>query len=526
MLLTCGNVEVLKIMGCGISDSSVEAPTRKRASSMWDCEGNEIKACTGTRMPKILDLAVTPDEEIRILNVTTNAERVISEKHSITSLSVSGDSKFLIVYLSSQEIHMWDVDGKWVKPLKYTGHKQEKYVSRSCFGGLNSTFIASGQREFTGVSKIPPPQPAWFHLSDSVLQKVYIWNRRSPNPIEVLSGHKMTVNCVSWNHKKPQMFASASDMMIKPSVYGDQALLRRRCERKGNGNASPMMRYLAPKLHSFQRISGVSSEILRRPGEALRALSTRGGDWILRRPGEALTALSTRGGDWILRRPGEALRALSTRGGDWGIPGAFDWRVDRGIVTRVKDQGSLDACYAYAATTAVEYIHQIRKKEFVQVSVKEILDVGVGSGDDGEGGKSFQVLDWIADNGISREPMDDGQVGDIVTIDNVECFGLKSDLQLQKAILECGPVVVEFSTTDYFCENEGDIYFTTEKSLPGHDLVFTGWGTSADGIHYWNAQNSWGLEFGDAGFVRIMRMGRLWWGPERSLVRACVPVIH
>lgn len=222
MLLTCGNGEVLKLWDVetgtckhtfgnpGFTVSSCAwFPDSKRlvcGSSeaekgiyMWDCEGNEIKAWKGTRMPKILDLAVTPDgqnlisvfsdKEIRILNVTTNAERVISEEHPITSLSISGDSKYLIVNLNSQEIHMWDVAGIWVKPWKYEGHKQHKYVIRSCFGGLNSTFIASGSED----------------------SQVYIWNRRSSNPVEVLSGHSMTVNCVSWNPKRPQMLASASD---------------------------------------------------------------------------------------------------------------------------------------------------------------------------------------------------------------------------------------------------------------------------------------------------------------------------
>ncbi|GFP85390.1 WD repeat-containing protein 26 [Phtheirospermum japonicum] len=166
MLLTCGNVEVLKLwdvetgtckhtfgndgfvvsscawfpdskrLVCGSSDP-------KKGIYMWDCEGNEIKAWKGTRMPKVLDLAVTPDgenlisifsdKEIRILHVATSAERVISEEHSITSLSVSGDSKFLIVSLNSQEIHLWDVTGDSMKPVTYTGHKQQKYVIRSYF---------------------------------------------------------------------------------------------------------------------------------------------------------------------------------------------------------------------------------------------------------------------------------------------------------------------------------------------------------------------------------------------------------
>ncbi|KAK7284186.1 hypothetical protein RJT34_18927 [Clitoria ternatea] len=221
-LLTCGNTEVLKLWDvetgtckhtfgnqgfvvsscawfpnskqfvCGSSDP-------EKGICLWDCDGNEIKVWRGMRMPKVVDLAVTPDgehlisifldKEIRILHMGTNAERVISEEHPITSLSVSGDSKFFIVNLNSQEIHMWDVAGKWDKPLRFMGHKQHKYVIRSCFGGANNTFIASGSEN----------------------SEVYIWNRRNSRPIEVLSGHSMTVNCVSWNPKIPQMLASASD---------------------------------------------------------------------------------------------------------------------------------------------------------------------------------------------------------------------------------------------------------------------------------------------------------------------------
>ncbi|GMN50408.1 hypothetical protein TIFTF001_019563 [Ficus carica] len=221
-LLTCGNMEALKLwdvetgtlkhtfgdhsfivgscawfpdserLVCGSSDP-------EKGICLWDCDGSEIKAWRGTRMPKVLDLAVTPDgenlicifsdKEIRILNVGTNAERVIVGEHSITSLSLSGDGEFFIVNLNSQEIHMWDVAGKWEKPMVYTGHKQSKYVIRSCFGGLNSRFIASG--------------------SEST--QVYIWNRQNRSPIEVLSGHSMTVNCVSWNPRRPRMLASASD---------------------------------------------------------------------------------------------------------------------------------------------------------------------------------------------------------------------------------------------------------------------------------------------------------------------------
>ncbi|KAJ4957264.1 hypothetical protein NE237_014047 [Protea cynaroides] len=222
MLLTCGNGEVLKLWDVEtgmckhtfgerspIVSSCAWFPDSKRlvcGSSdpdkciyMWDIEGNELEAWRGTRVPKVMDLAVTPDgqhlisvfseKEIRIYNFKTKSELIIVEEHTITSLSVSRDSELLIVNLNSQEIHMWDVAGTWDKPLKYMGHKQGRYVIRSCFGGLNCRFISSGSEN----------------------SQVYIWNRESSEPIEILSGHSSTVNSVSWNPVKHQMLASASD---------------------------------------------------------------------------------------------------------------------------------------------------------------------------------------------------------------------------------------------------------------------------------------------------------------------------
>ncbi|XP_043721855.1 WD repeat-containing protein WDS homolog isoform X1 [Telopea speciosissima] len=222
MLLTCGNGEVLKLWDVEtgtckhtfgerspIVSSCAWFPDSKRVvcgSSdpdkciyMWDLEGNELEAWRGTRVPKVLDLAVTPDgqhlisvfseKEIRIYNFKTKSEQIIAEEHTITSLSVSRDSELLIVNLNSQEIHMWDVARTSDKPLKYMGHKQGRYVIRSCFGGSNCRFIASGSEN----------------------SQVYIWSRKSSKPIEILSGHSSTVNCVSWNPVRPQMLASASD---------------------------------------------------------------------------------------------------------------------------------------------------------------------------------------------------------------------------------------------------------------------------------------------------------------------------
>ena len=110
----------------------------------------------GERLPKISNLAVTPDGRrlisvsenlIRIYDLDGGAEKTISEGHPITSLALSRDGMFMIVNLNNV-IHLWRVDdGTAAPPAKYTGHKQVKYVIRSCFGGAGSAFIASGSED-------------------------------------------------------------------------------------------------------------------------------------------------------------------------------------------------------------------------------------------------------------------------------------------------------------------------------------------------------------------------------------------
>ncbi|KAI5075350.1 hypothetical protein GOP47_0009924 [Adiantum capillus-veneris] len=218
LILTCGNEEVIKLWDVASGEckhiydkgSSFTAcawfPDGKRFISSgcdkciynWDIEGKELDSWKGIRVPRINDLTITADgnhmisiceKDIRIFNLETKGERVINEDQSITSLSVSKDGRYLLVNLVSQEIHLWDMMDSAKLLFKYSGHRQTRYVIRSCFGGFNQAFVVSGSED----------------------SQVYIWHRGNGEILEVLPGHSGTVNCVSWNPVNPYMFASASD---------------------------------------------------------------------------------------------------------------------------------------------------------------------------------------------------------------------------------------------------------------------------------------------------------------------------
>ncbi|KAK9093229.1 hypothetical protein Syun_028140 [Stephania yunnanensis] len=188
--ISCGWFPDGKRIFAGLNDKSI---------CMWDLNGKELECWKGQRTLKISDMAITNDGKqiitmcketaISLLNTEAKVETEILEEQTITSFSLSMDSKFLLVNLLNQEIHLWTIDGDCRLIAKYKGHKRSRFVIRSCFGGFEQTFIASGSED----------------------SQVYIWHRTTGELVGALPGHSGAVNCVSWNPANPHMLASASD---------------------------------------------------------------------------------------------------------------------------------------------------------------------------------------------------------------------------------------------------------------------------------------------------------------------------
>ncbi|TYI49084.1 hypothetical protein E1A91_D12G011900v1 [Gossypium mustelinum] len=189
-LISCGWFPDGRGIFAGITDKSI---------CLWDLDGRDLECWKGQRTLRISDMAITDDGKriisvcresaILLLDREAKFDRLIEEVDMITSFSLSKDNKFLLVNLMNQEIHLWSIEGDPKLISEYKGHKRTRFVIRSCFGGLDQSFIASGSED----------------------SQVYIWHRCSGELLLALPGHSGAVNCVSWNPGNLHMLASASD---------------------------------------------------------------------------------------------------------------------------------------------------------------------------------------------------------------------------------------------------------------------------------------------------------------------------
>ncbi|RWV93279.1 hypothetical protein GW17_00044280 [Ensete ventricosum] len=147
-LISCGWFLHGKQLFSGVTDKTI---------CFWDLDGKELDSWKGQRTSKISDVAVTKDGRqiismcqetvILLLDRETKIQTLIEEEQTITSFLLSEDDNFLLVNLINQEIHLWNVRNDPKLVTTYKGHKRSRFLIRSCFGGLEQAFIASGSED-------------------------------------------------------------------------------------------------------------------------------------------------------------------------------------------------------------------------------------------------------------------------------------------------------------------------------------------------------------------------------------------
>ena len=85
-------------------------------------------------------------------------------------------------------------------------------------------------------------------------------------------------------------------------------------------------------------------------------------------------------------------------------------------------------------------------------------------------------------------------------------YTVRGEENITKEIYENGSVEGSFEVYEDFADYESGVYqHITGENLGGHAIKIIGWGVTDDGIKYWIIANSWGTNWGEKGFFRIVR---------------------
>lgn len=197
------------------------------------------------------------------------------------------------------------------------------------------------------------------------------------------------------------------------------------------------------------------------------------------------------------------------------LPESVDWRK-KGAVVGVKDQGSCGSCWAFSTISAVEGINKIVTGDLISLSEQELVDCDTSYNEGCNGGLMDYAYEFIINNGgIDSEEDYPYKAYDskcdqyrknarVVTIDSYEDVPVNDEKALQTAVAnQPVAVAIEGGGRAFQLYDSGIFTGACGTSLD-HGVTAVGYGTE-DGKDYWIVRNSWGSNWGEAGYIRMER---------------------
>ncbi|XP_010017508.1 PREDICTED: cathepsin S isoform X2 [Nestor notabilis] len=182
------------------------------------------------------------------------------------------------------------------------------------------------------------------------------------------------------------------------------------------------------------------------------------------------------------------------------------------------DMGACGSCWAFSAVGALEAQVKLKTGTLVSLSTQNLVDCSVSYGNRGcSGGFMTTAFQYIIDNnGIDSDESypykaENGTCQYNASTRAATCSKYvelphADEEALKDAVANVGPVSVAIDATQptFFLYKSG-VYDDPQCSQEvNHGVLIIGYGT-LDNKDYWLVKNSWGVRFGDEGYIRMVR---------------------
>lgn len=235
------------------------------------------------------------------------------------------------------------------------------------------------------------------------------------------------------------------------------------------------------------------------------------------------------------------------------VPKTIDWSKSK-CLAPVRDQAKCESCYAFAAIDLLATMHCLASMKSNATksvgstlrSVQQIIDCASSKREFARtirgcnGGQSVKVLDYLrkykpnlmtehdypykarreqckmysfATNHHPKmtRSISNGSASTTINYNKFPYVRLNSESQIMQHLANYGPVISSLRVIDNFVSYGGGLYEddfsgNCQRSTYNHIILIVGYGTDLQTKRrFWLAKNSWGIDWGERGFFRIIR---------------------